>query len=42
MKIRLEHLTKRFPNRNKKIAAEVVAVNDFDYCVFHFLIPLMN
>ena len=31
MKIRLEHLTKRFPNRNKKIAAEVVAVNDFDF-----------
>ena len=31
MKIRLEHLTKRFPNRNKKIAAEVIAVNDFDF-----------
>ena len=30
MKIRLEHLTKRFPNRNKKIKTEVVAVNDFD------------
>ena len=31
MKIRLEHLTKRFPNRNKKIAADVIAVNDFDF-----------
>ncbi|SMC52275.1 multiple sugar transport system ATP-binding protein [Oscillospiraceae bacterium] len=31
MKIRLEHLTKRFPNRNKKIASEVIAVNDFDF-----------
>ena len=31
MKIRLEHLTKRFPNRNKKIAEDVIAVNDFDF-----------
>lgn len=31
MKIRLEHLTKRFPNRNKKIAEDVVAVNDFTF-----------
>ena len=31
MKIRLEHLTKRFPNRNKKIAKDVIAVNDFDF-----------
>ncbi len=30
MKILLEHLTKRFPNRNKKIKTEVVAVNDFN------------
>ncbi len=29
MKIVLEHLTKRFPNRNKKLP-DVVAVNDFD------------
>ncbi len=29
MKIVLDHLTKRFPNRNKKIKSEVVAVNDF-------------
>ena len=31
MKIVLEHLTKKFPNRNKKIKSEVVAVNDFNY-----------
>ena len=31
MKIVLEHLTKRFPNRNKKIREEVVAVNDFNF-----------
>ena len=31
MKIRLQHLTKRFPNRNKKIASDVIAVNDFDF-----------
>ena len=30
MQIRLEHLTKRFPNRNKKIKEDVVAVNNFD------------
>ncbi len=29
MKITLEHLTKRFPNRNKKIKEDVIAVNDF-------------
>ncbi len=29
MKIVLEHLTKRFPNRNKKIKDDVIAVNDF-------------
>ncbi|MBO7515700.1 MAG: ABC transporter ATP-binding protein, partial [Lachnospiraceae bacterium] len=29
MKVVLEHLTKRFPNRNKKIHTEVVAVSDF-------------
>ncbi|MDC7293368.1 MULTISPECIES: ABC transporter ATP-binding protein [unclassified Butyrivibrio] len=33
MKIVLEHLTKRFPNRNKKIRDEVVAVNDFDFTI---------
>jgi multiple sugar transport system ATP-binding protein len=31
MKVRLEHLTKRFPNRNKKIKTEVVAVSDFTF-----------
>jgi len=30
MKVVLEHLTKRFPNRNKKIHTEVVAVSDFN------------
>ena len=31
MKVVLEHLTKRFPNRNRKIKEEVVAVDDFTY-----------
>ncbi len=31
MKIVLEHLTKRFPNRNKKIREDVIAVNDFSF-----------
>ena len=31
MKVRLEHLTKRFPNRNKKIKTEVVAVSDVTF-----------
>ena len=31
MKVTLEHLTKRFPNRNKKIHEDVVAVNDFTF-----------
>ena len=30
MKVVLEHLTKRFPNRNKG-GADVIAVNDFDF-----------
>ena len=29
MKIKLEHLTKKFPNRNKKAGGDVVAVDDF-------------
>ena len=29
MKIVLDHLTKRFPNRNRKIREDVVAVDDF-------------
>ncbi len=33
MKIVLEHLTKRFPNRDKKIKSEVVAVSDFDFTI---------
>ena len=31
MKVVLEHLTKRFPSRNKKDKSEVVAVNDFTF-----------
>lgn len=31
MKIVLEHLTKKFPSRNKKSHEEVIAVNDFDF-----------
>jgi multiple sugar transport system ATP-binding protein len=31
MKVVLEHLTKKFPNRNKKAAGDVVAVNDFSF-----------
>ena len=31
MKVVLEHLTKRFPNRNRKIREDVIAVNDFSF-----------
>ncbi len=31
MKVVLSHLTKKFPNRNKKIKDDVVAVSDFDF-----------
>ena len=31
MKVVLKHLTKKFPNRNKKIGGEIIAVNDFDF-----------
>ena len=31
MKIVLDHLTKRFPNRNRKIKEEVIAVSDFTF-----------
>ncbi len=31
MKIVLEHLTKKFPNRNRKLHEDVVAVNDFTF-----------
>ena len=31
MKIVLQHLTKKFPSRNRKVREEVVAVNDFDF-----------
>ncbi|MBO4652850.1 MAG: ABC transporter ATP-binding protein [Lachnospiraceae bacterium] len=31
MKITLDHVTKRFPNRNKKIHEDVIAVNDFTF-----------
>ena len=33
MKIVLEHLTKKFPNRNKKQGGDVVAVSDFDFTI---------
>ena len=29
MKIVLQHLTKRYPNRNRRIKGEVTAVSDF-------------
>ena len=31
MKVILEHLTKKFPNRNKKVGGDVIAVNDFNF-----------
>lgn len=31
MKVVLEHLTKKFPNRNKKIKSDVIAVSDFTF-----------
>ncbi|MBQ6575217.1 MAG: ABC transporter ATP-binding protein [Lachnospiraceae bacterium] len=31
MKIVLQHLTKKFPNRNKKQGGDVIAVSDFDF-----------
>ena len=31
MKVTLSHLTKRFPNRDRKIKEDVIAVNDFDF-----------
>ena len=31
MKIVLDHITKKYPNRNRKIKTEVVAVNDFAF-----------
>ena len=31
MKVVLQNLTKRFPNRNKKIKEDVVAVDDFSF-----------
>ena len=31
MKIVLQNLTKRFPNRNRKEKGDVIAVNDFDF-----------
>ncbi len=31
MKVVLEHLTKRYPNRDKRIGGEVIAVSDFDF-----------
>lgn len=33
MEVRLEHLTKVFPSRDKKKAGEVIAVNDFDFTI---------
>ncbi|MGX8698610.1 MAG: ABC transporter ATP-binding protein [bacterium] len=31
MKVTLQHLTKRYPNRNRKVKADVIAVNDFSF-----------
>ena len=31
MKVVLQNLTKRYPNRNKKIHEDVIAVNDFNF-----------
>ena len=31
MKIVLQNLTKKFPNRNKKVKGDVIAVNDFTF-----------
>lgn len=31
MKIELQNLTKKFPNRNRKNPGEVIAVNDFTF-----------
>ena len=31
MKVTLQNLTKKFPNRNKRIKEEVIAVNDFTF-----------
>ncbi|HAB94655.1 MAG TPA: ABC transporter ATP-binding protein, partial [Lachnospiraceae bacterium] len=31
MKIVLQNLTKRYPNRNKKIKEDVIAVNKFNF-----------
>ena len=31
MKVVLQHLTKRFPNRNKKTGGDVIAVHDFTF-----------
>ncbi len=31
MKVVLQHLTKRYPNRNRKIKEDVIAVSDFDF-----------
>ena len=33
MKVELQHITKRFPNRNTKIKEDVIAVRDFTYTV---------
>jgi len=33
LKVVLEHLTKRFPSRDKKNPADVIAVNDFDFVI---------
>ena len=31
MKVVLQNLTKKFPNQNKKVGGEVIAVNNFDF-----------
>ena len=33
MKVVLQNLTKKFPNRNKKIKTDVIAVDNFDFTI---------
>ena len=33
MEVRLEHLTKKFPSRDKKKGTDVIAVNDFNFTI---------
>ena len=33
MEVRLEHITKKFPSRDKKKGKDVIAVNDFNFII---------